>query len=123
MAGHGSCFVIERFDRLSDGSAVHIEDFTQVFDVYAEQKYKTATLRNIAQVLAAETSDADIAEFIRRLVFCVLTGNGDMHMKNWSLIYPDRRNACSGYGSRGCRTLPPALAGRETQSPDDKASS
>ena len=86
-------FIIERFDRLSDGSAVHIEDFAQVFDVYAEQKYKTATLRNIAQVLAAETSDADIAEFIRRLVFCVLTGNGDMHMKNWSLIYPDRRNA------------------------------
>ncbi|MEC4766728.1 HipA domain-containing protein [Halomonas sp. CUBES01] len=88
-----SAFVIERFDRLSDGSAVHIEDFAQVFDVYAEQKYKTATLRNIAQVLAAETSDADIAEFIRRLVFCVLIGNGDMHMKNWSLIYPDRRNA------------------------------
>lgn len=88
-----SAFIIERFDRLSDGSAVHIEDFAQVFDVYAEQKYKTATLRNIAQVLAAETSDVDIAEFIRRLVFCVLTGNGDMHMKNWSLIYPDRRNA------------------------------
>ncbi|MDA3856983.1 MAG: type II toxin-antitoxin system HipA family toxin, partial [Roseovarius sp.] len=86
-------FIIERFDRLSDASAVHIEDFAQVFDVYAEQKYKTATLRNIAQVLAAETNDADIAEFIRRLVFCVLTGNGDMHMKNWSLIYPDRRNA------------------------------
>ncbi|WP_192034428.1 HipA domain-containing protein [Halomonas sp. YLGW01] len=86
-------FIIERFDRLSDGGAVHIEDFAQVFDVYAEHKYKTATLRNIAQVLAAETSDADIAEFIRRLVFCVLTGNGDMHMKNWSLIYPDRRNA------------------------------
>lgn len=88
-----SAFIIERFDRLTDGSAVHIEDFAQVFDVYAEQKYKTATLRNIAQVLAAETSDVDIAEFIRRLVFCILTGNGDMHLKNWSLIYPDRRNA------------------------------
>ncbi len=88
-----SAFIIERSDRLSDGSAVHIEDFAQVFDVYAEQKYKTATLRNIAQVLAAETNGADIVEFIRRLVFCVLTGNGDMHMKNWSLIYPDRRNA------------------------------
>ncbi|MGQ7245763.1 type II toxin-antitoxin system HipA family toxin [Halomonas sp. V046] len=88
-----SAFIIERFDRLADGSAVHIEDFAQVFDVYPEHKYRTATLRNIAQVLAAETTDADIAEFIRRLVFCVLTGNGDMHIKNWSLIYPDRRNA------------------------------
>lgn len=88
-----SAFITERFDRLSACTAVHIEDFAQVFDVYAKHKYKTATLRNIAQVLAAETNDADIAEFIRRLVFCVLTGNGDMHMKNWSLIYPDRRNA------------------------------
>jgi serine/threonine-protein kinase HipA len=24
-------------------------------------------------------------------VFSVLTGNGDMHLKNWSLLYPDGR--------------------------------
>ena len=27
----------------------------------------------------------------RRLVFSVLIGNGDMHLKNWSLLYPDGR--------------------------------
>jgi serine/threonine-protein kinase HipA len=32
-----------------------------------------------------------VAEYIRRLVFSTLIGNGDMHLKNWSLIYPDRR--------------------------------
>lgn len=89
----GKAFIIERFDRMPDGSAVHIEDFAQIFGVYADKKYRAASLRNIAQVLTAETSDADIVEFIRRLVFCVLIGNGDMHLKNWSLIYPDRRNA------------------------------
>jgi serine/threonine-protein kinase HipA len=26
---------------------------------------------------------------VRRLVFSVLIGNGDMHLKNWSLLYPD----------------------------------
>ena len=30
-------------------------------------------------------------EFVRRLVFSVLIGNADMHLKNWSLLYPDRR--------------------------------
>jgi serine/threonine-protein kinase HipA len=30
-------------------------------------------------------------EFVRRLVFSVLIGNGDMHLKNWSLLYPDGR--------------------------------
>lgn len=86
-------FVIERFDRLPDGERVHIEDFAQVFGVYGAEKYKKASMRNIATVLAAEGSDEDIREFIRRLTFNTLIGNGDMHLKNWSLIYPDRRNA------------------------------
>ncbi|WP_177627827.1 type II toxin-antitoxin system HipA family toxin [Parasedimentitalea marina] len=86
-------FVIERFDRLPSGERVHIEDFAQVFGVYGENKYKKASMRNIASVIGAEGSDEDIREFIRRLTFSTLVGNGDMHLKNWSLIYPDRRNA------------------------------
>jgi serine/threonine-protein kinase HipA len=86
-------FIIERFDRTSDGGAMHIEDFAQVFGVYPEEKYKTARLRNIAQVLAAEGSQADIAELIKRIAFNALIGNGDMHLKNWSVIYPDGRTA------------------------------
>lgn len=84
-------FVIERFDRLSDGSRVHVEDFAQVYGLYPEDKYGNGTFRNIAQVIAAEGNDADIMEYIRRLTFNMLIGNADMHMKNWSLIYPDRR--------------------------------
>lgn len=84
---------VERFDRLSDGSAIHIEDFAQIFRVYPEKKYKKANYRNIATVIGAEGSDADIAEFVRRLTFNMLIGNADMHLKNWSLIYPDRRSA------------------------------
>ncbi|WP_250847934.1 HipA domain-containing protein, partial [Escherichia coli] len=38
-----------------------------------------------------ETGEAGVSEFIRRLVFNALTGNADMHLKNWSLIYPDGR--------------------------------
>ena len=49
-------------------------------------------MRNIATVLASEASNADIAEFIRRLTFNTLIGNGDMHLKNWSVFYPDRHN-------------------------------
>ena len=72
---------------------MHIEDFAQVFGVYREDKYKKASMRNIAAVIAAEGSDEDIREFIRRQTFSTLIGNGDMHLKNWSLIYPDQRNA------------------------------
>lgn len=89
----GKALVIERFDRLPDGGAVHIEDFAQVFGVYPDKKYEKASMRSIARVIGAEGGAADVAEFIRRLTFNMLIGNADMHLKNWSLIYPDRRRA------------------------------
>jgi len=86
-------YVIKRFDRAANGERIHIEDFAQVFAVYPERKYERASYRNIAEVLWAETGEAGIVEFIRRLVFNALIGNADMHLKNWSLIYPDRHHA------------------------------
>jgi serine/threonine-protein kinase HipA len=88
----GQALAIERFDRL-DGEAVHIEDFAQVFGAYPDEKYDKASYRNLARVIGAEASHADVEEFISRLVFNILIGNADMHLKNWSLIYPDRRRA------------------------------
>ena len=89
----GQALAVERFDRLPGGGSVHIEDFAQVFGVYDGAKYRKASYRNIAAVISAEGSDADIAEFIRRLTFNTLIGNADMHLKNWSVSYPDRRHA------------------------------
>lgn len=86
-----SAFAIRRFDR-SPAGRVHIEDFAQVFGVYPDQKYDSASYRNILTVLADATDEQSVDQFIRRLTFCVLIGNGDMHLKNWSLVYPDRRH-------------------------------
>jgi HipA-like C-terminal domain len=82
-----------RHYRLSDGGAAHIEDFAQIFRVYPDDKYRSGGYRNIAQVIAAEGNQADIVEFVRRLTFNTLIGNADMHLKNWSMIYRDRRSA------------------------------
>jgi len=90
----GQALIIERFDRLPNGGGpVHIEDFAQIFNVYPHDKYKKASMRNIARVIASEGGEADIAEFVRRLTFNMLIGNADMHLKNWSMMYPDRRTA------------------------------
>ena len=89
---NAQAFVIKRFDRAGD-QAVHIEDFAQVFGVYPQDKYKKASMRNIAQVIGIEGQNEDIAEFTRRLVFNTLIGNADMHLKNWSVIYKDKRAA------------------------------
>lgn len=89
----GQAFAIERFDRLPDGTAVHIEDFAQVFGIYPADKYSKATAMNIATVIGAEGGEADVVEFVRRLTFNALIGNADMHLKNWSLRYLDKRTA------------------------------
>jgi serine/threonine-protein kinase HipA len=64
-----------------------------VFGVYPEAKYKRASYGNIAHVLWLEAGERAIVEFTRRLVFNVLIGNADAHLKNWSIIYPDGRSA------------------------------
>ena len=87
-----SAFAIRRFDRGEEGP-VHTEDFAQVFGVFADDKYENASYRQILSVLAIETDEQSVVELVRRLTYSVLIGNGDMHLKNWSLIYPDRRNA------------------------------
>ncbi len=87
----GKALAIRRFDRGPNGEAIHMEDFAQVFGLYPLDKYHHRSYANIASVLWAETGESGTFEFFRRLVFSVLIGNGDMHLKNWSLLYPDRR--------------------------------
>jgi serine/threonine-protein kinase HipA len=88
----GNALAVERFDRTADGGRVHMEDFAQVFGQFPDDKYKGVSYANIARVLWAETGEQGAYEFVRRLTFSVLTGNADMHLKNWSLLYPDTRN-------------------------------
>ena len=110
---NAQAFVIKRFDRAGE-QAVHIEDFAQVFGVYPQDKYKKASMRNIAQVIGIEGQDEDIAEFTRRLVFNTLIGNADMHLKNWSVIYKDKRTASIAPAYDFVSTIP--------YIPDDSAS-
>ena len=87
----GQSLAVRRFDRPHAGERVHIEDFAQVFGVYPENKYKKASYGSIARVLWLEAGEEAVTEYTRRLVFNALIGNADAHLKNWSLIYPDRR--------------------------------
>ena len=87
----GKALVVQRFDRAAGGRRIHMEDFAQVFGLFPDDKYGHRSYANIASVLWAETGEGGTYEFVRRLVFSVLIGNGDMHLKNWSLLYPNSR--------------------------------
>lgn len=88
----GNALHIRRFDRV-DGRRIHIEDFAQIFGLYPTHfdKYKKASYANMLAGIWQRLGQEQTEEFIRRLVFSIAIGNGDMHVKNWSIIYPDGR--------------------------------
>lgn len=87
----GMALAVRRFDRPSEGSRVHIEDFAQVRNVYPDSraKYGSTNYETIGKIILHIAGQASFEEFIRRLAFIVVSANADAHIKNWSLIYPD----------------------------------
>ncbi|MEU0524398.1 type II toxin-antitoxin system HipA family toxin [Streptomyces niveus] len=85
-------YAVRRFDRTSDGSRsrIHIEDFAQVRDKYARDKYQS-TFETVAALSYRGRDVESLRESARRIAFSVAVGNGDAHLKNWSLIYRDGR--------------------------------
>jgi len=91
--------IVRRFDRVN-GRRIHQEDFAQVFDIPPEQRYPWEVVElswshygSIGAVIHALCGEEDLLRYMRRLAFMVLSGNADAHLKNWSLIYPDRVRA------------------------------
>lgn len=84
-------FAIRRFDR-HNGERIHMEDFAQILVKYPQDKYRSANYQQIGEVLYdyAEDSLGDVQQFARRLLVNILLANGDAHLKNWSVIYPDK---------------------------------
>ncbi|MDD9176300.1 type II toxin-antitoxin system HipA family toxin [Aliivibrio finisterrensis] len=84
---------IKRFDRGAEGR-VHTEDFAQVFGLYPSDKYQKINYEQLGKVLYQSSTERlkDIQQMARRLLINILLGNGDAHLKNWTLIYPDAQS-------------------------------
>ncbi|NKQ53544.1 type II toxin-antitoxin system HipA family toxin [Amycolatopsis sp. K13G38] len=83
-------YAVARFDRGPGGQRIHIEDFAQVRGFYADDKY-SGSFETVAALVYRNRDRTALQEFVRRLTFNLLVGNGDAHLKNWSLIYADGR--------------------------------
>lgn len=82
---------VRRFDRTEGGLRIHIEDFAQVYGILPDNKYEGVSFQNIAGMVWTLTGEEGLRDYIARLAYTILTGNGDMHLKNWSFIYRDGR--------------------------------
>ena len=88
-------YAIRRYDRDHQRNRVHAEDFAQVLFKYAHEKYGAANFEQLGKIVYQFTGHglANVQQMARRLLVNILLGNGDAHLKNWSLIYPDQVTA------------------------------
>jgi len=91
LADEPYAYAIRRFDR-SENGRVHTEDFAQIFELYAHDKYRGKNYEQIAAYLYELGSEplVDVQQMARRLLANILLANGDAHLKNWSMIYPNQ---------------------------------
>jgi serine/threonine-protein kinase HipA len=80
-------YFIKRFDRLSKGQKLAVEDFAQLTGNDRELKY-SSSMEKIAEVVTTFCSFPSIekVKLFRMVLFNFLVGNEDAHLKNWSII-------------------------------------
>ena len=85
-------YVVKRFDRSGRAEKIHVEDFAQLSGATRETKYE-GSMERVAKLVEEFCSFPVIekAKLARRALFCFLTGNEDMHLKNWSLMMENSR--------------------------------
>lgn len=92
--GEEVAFAIRRYDRSEAGVRVHQEDFAQIVHVDPQHKYgdtgpRRMSLDGLAKLAADACGEDALAALVERFAFVVASGNGDAHLKNWSIVYPD----------------------------------
>ena len=80
-------YFVKRFDRHGKGKKYATEDFAQLTGNTRDTKYRF-TMEKLVPVIDEFCSFPAIekADFFKRIIFCYVTGNEDMHLKNFSLI-------------------------------------
>ena len=80
------CYITRRIDRTENGEKLAMEDMCQLTERLTEHKYK-GSYEQIAKVIQKYSSvpKLNLINYWEQVVFSWITGNADMHLKNFSL--------------------------------------
>lgn len=87
LASGELAYITKRIDRGSKGRKIHMEDMCQVTEKLTEHKYR-GSYEQINKAILKYTANPgfDSVSFFEQVICCFLTGNNDMHLKNFSII-------------------------------------
>ena len=81
-------YITKRVDRTAEDEKIPQEDFCQLCERQTEEKYKSSYEQVGKALLNYSTLPLmDATEYFQVVLFCFVTGNNDMHLKNFSLQY------------------------------------
>jgi serine/threonine-protein kinase HipA len=92
-------YFIKRYDRISRIKKLHVEDFAQLAGEKRETKY-SYTVEKLINLIDFHCTFPQLEKikFFKRFLFNFLTGNEDMHLKNYSIISRDDKiELCPAY--------------------------
>tara|TARA_B100000809_G_scaffold213192_1_gene217425 strand:- start:856 stop:1782 length:927 start_codon:yes stop_codon:yes gene_type:complete len=78
-------YITKRIDRTKDGDKIHMLDLFQITEAFDKYRSSVERIGKALHSYAANTQ-LDKLFFFELVVFCYLTGNNDMHLKNFSMI-------------------------------------
>ncbi|HEX9514273.1 MAG TPA: HipA domain-containing protein [Puia sp.] len=78
-------YITRRIDRTADGKKIHMLDMFQILEAF--DKYRSS-MERVGKAFATYSDNPllDLGYFFDLTVFSFLTGNNDMHLKNFSMI-------------------------------------
>jgi serine/threonine-protein kinase HipA len=80
-------YITKRIDRVKK-KKLHMEDMCQLTERLTEDKYRGSYEQIAKAILKYSVNPGlDVVNFFEQVLFSFLTGNADMHLKNFSLIY------------------------------------
>ena len=83
-------YFIKRFDRKGQNDKVPVEDFAQLAGLSRDTKYNYSMEKVVKLVDSYCTFPAiEKVKLFKLVLFCFITGNDDMHLKNFSIINLD----------------------------------
>lgn len=80
-------YVVKRFDR-KEGAKIHQEDFAQILGLDKYAGSAEGIGRKLREISTAPGLDTQL--FFERIVLNFIIGNGDAHLKNYSIAYVDK---------------------------------